>query len=157
MFQTVVVGAADSPTATRAFDAAVDLVARSGGTLHVVSAYKPVTRSSAAVPAEFRDAVQPDSRVRSVLEDLAARARSQGVTVQSHDQRGDPAQAVQDVAERVSADLVGDEPPDPVQHPQHDRPPGRVRRPHRQDGLIRLEPSSHRPPDPRPPTPSAEH
>jgi nucleotide-binding universal stress UspA family protein len=106
MFQTVVVGAADSPTATKAFDAAVDLVARSGGTLHVVSAYKPVTRSSAAVPAEFRDAVQPDSRVRSVLEDLAARARSQGVTVQSHDQRGDPAQAVQDVAERVSADLV---------------------------------------------------
>jgi len=106
MFQTVVVGADDSPTAVQAFDAAVDLVALSGGTLHVVTAYKPVARTSSGIPAEFRDAVQPDSRVRSVLEDLSARARSRGVTVESHDQRGDPAQAVQDVAERVSADLV---------------------------------------------------
>ena len=106
MFTTVVVGADDSPTAVRAVDAAIELVTLAGGTLHVVSAYKPESRSTAGVPAEFRHAVQPDSRVRSVLDELAARARARGVSVEVHDQRGDPAQAVQDVAERVSADLI---------------------------------------------------
>jgi nucleotide-binding universal stress UspA family protein len=106
MFRTVVVGADGSPTAARAVDAAIELVGWANGTLHVVSAYKPVSRSSSGAPSEFAHAVQPDSRVRSVLDDLAARARSRGIAVEVHDQRGDPAQAVHDVAERVSADLV---------------------------------------------------
>jgi nucleotide-binding universal stress UspA family protein len=106
MFRTVVVGADGSPTAAKAVDAAIDVVAATGGTLHVVSAYKPVSRQGPGVPAEFRDAVQPDSAVRSVLDELSARARIRGVTVESHDQRGDPAQAIHDVAERVGADLV---------------------------------------------------
>ena len=106
MLRTVVVGADDSPTAAKAVDAAIDLVALSGGTLHVVSAYKPGSRSTAGVPAEFRQTIHPDSGVRSVLDDLTARARTRGVTVEAHDQRGDPAQAVLDVAERVSADVI---------------------------------------------------
>jgi nucleotide-binding universal stress UspA family protein len=106
MFRTVVVGADDSPTAAKAVDTAIDLVALSGGTLHVVSAYKPVSRSTAGVPAEFHGSIQPDSGVRSVLDDLTARARARGVTVEAHDQRGEPAQAVLDVAERVSADVI---------------------------------------------------
>jgi len=106
MFRTVVVGADASPTAAKAVDAAIDLVALSGGTLHVVSAYRPVSRSTAGVPAEFRESIQADSGVRSVLDELTARARTRGVAVEPHDQRGDPAQAVLDVAERVSADLV---------------------------------------------------
>lgn len=106
MFRTVVVGADGSSTAAKAVDAAIDVVALSGGALHVVSAYKPVSRPGAGVPPEFRNAVQPDSEVRSVLDELSARARARGVVVETHDQRGDPAQAVQDVAERVGADLV---------------------------------------------------
>jgi len=106
MFQTVVVGADDSPTAAKAVDAAIDVVALSGGTLHVVSAYKPMARGAAGVPAEFRDSVRPDSAVLGVLDELSARARLRGATVEPHDQRGDPAQAVLDVAARVSADLV---------------------------------------------------
>lgn len=106
MFRTVVVGADDSPTAAKAVDAAIALVALSGGTLHVVSAYKPVNRPLAGVPPEFRDSIQPDSGVRSVLDELTARARTRGIAVEAHDHRGDPAQAVLDVAERVSADLI---------------------------------------------------
>jgi nucleotide-binding universal stress UspA family protein len=106
MFATVVVGADDSPTAAQAVDVAMQLVGLSGGSLHVVSAYKPVAGSSAGVPSEFDGAVPPDGRVRSVLDDLSARARARGVTVETHDHRGDPARAVQDVADRVSADLI---------------------------------------------------
>jgi len=106
MLRTVVVGADASPTAAKAVEAAIDLVALSGGTLHVVSAYKPVSRSTAGVPAEFRESIHPDSGVRSVLDELTARARTRGVTVEAHDQRGDPAQAVLDVAERVAADVI---------------------------------------------------
>ena len=106
MFRTVVVGADDSPTAARAVSAAIEVVALSSGTLHVVSSYKPASESATGVPAEFRDSVRPGSGVRSLLDDLSARARSRGVTVESHVQKGNPAQRVLDVAERVSADLV---------------------------------------------------
>ena len=106
MFGTVVVGADGSPTAMQAMQAAVELVKLSGGTLHVVSAYKPQSRSAAGVPAEYRDAVQADSHVRGVLAELSAAARAEGIDVEAHDQRGDPADAVTTVAERVGADLV---------------------------------------------------
>ena len=106
MFRTVVVGADDSPTAAQAVGAAIELVSLTDGTLHVVSAYKPVPRVSTGVPAEYRDSVRPDSLVRTVLDDLSAGARARGVAVEAHDQKGDPAQAVLDVADRVGADLV---------------------------------------------------
>ncbi len=83
MFRTVVVGADDSPTAAVAVEAAIDLVEQSQGTLHVVSAYSPVSRLSSDVPSEFRDTVQPDSLVRSVLDNLTARARLRGVSVEA--------------------------------------------------------------------------
>jgi nucleotide-binding universal stress UspA family protein len=106
MFTTVVVGADASPTAARAVDAAIEIVALSGGTLHVVSAYKPVPRTSDVVPPEFHDSLHPDSGVRSVLDELSARARVKGVTVETHDQRSEPAHAVLEVADRVAADLI---------------------------------------------------
>ena len=40
MFETVVVGADGSPTAGKAFQYALELVKVSGGTLHIVLAYK---------------------------------------------------------------------------------------------------------------------
>src|SRR5579863_7039431 len=99
MFRTVVVGADDSPTAALAVEAAIDLVEQSQGTLHVVSAYTPVSGLPSHVPTEFRDSVQPDSIVRSLLDDLTARARLRGVSAEGHDRRGAPAEAVQEVAD----------------------------------------------------------
>lgn len=92
MFETVVVGADESPTAAKAVDAAIELVKLSEGTLHIATAYKP--------------SVQPSSHVQSVLADLASRARAQSVTVETHDGEGDPADVVQGVADRVGADLI---------------------------------------------------
>jgi nucleotide-binding universal stress UspA family protein len=106
MFETVVVGADESPTAAKAVEAAIELVKLSDGTLHIVTAYKPAARSTSGVPDEFQGSVQPDSHVHSVLADLASRARAHSVAVETHDQKGDPADAVQAVADRVGADLI---------------------------------------------------
>jgi len=106
MFETVVVGPDDSPTSVKAFDAAVALVKISGGTLHIVTGYKPAARSTAGVPAEFSGSIRPDSHVLSVLADLSSRARTQAVAVETHDTKGDPAEGIQGVADKVGADLI---------------------------------------------------
>jgi nucleotide-binding universal stress UspA family protein len=106
MFDTVVVGADDSATAAKAVDAAIELAALSGGTLHIVTAYKPAARSSSGVPDEFAGSVQPDSHAQSLLADLASRARAASVHVETHAHDGDPAEAITSTADRVGADLI---------------------------------------------------
>ncbi len=106
MFETVVVGADDSPTAAKAVAAAVELAKLSGGTLHIVTAYKPASRSSSGLPSEYSGSVQPDSHARSLLDDLASRARSESVKAETHAQAGDPAEAITTVADRIGADLI---------------------------------------------------
>ena len=106
MFETMVVGADGSPTAAKAVATAIELAMRSGGKLHIVAAYKPVPRSMSGVPGEFQGSVQPDSHVHSLLADLASRARAHSVVVETHEYKGDPAEAVQAVADRVAADLI---------------------------------------------------
>jgi len=106
MFDTVVVGADDSATAAKAVAAAIELVALSGGTLHIVTAYKPAPRSVSGVPAEFKGSIQPDSHAQSLLDDLASRARTASVQVEVHALVGDPAEAVTSTADRVDADLI---------------------------------------------------
>lgn len=106
MFETVVVGADDSPTAAKAVAAAIELAKLAGGTLHIVTAYKPATRSSSGVPSEYSGSVQPDSHARSLLDELASRARSESVKAETHAQDGDPAEAITAVADRVGADLI---------------------------------------------------
>ena len=106
MYDTVVVGADESPTAAKAVAAAIELAALSGGTLHIVTAYKPATRSATGVPPEFAGSVQPDSHAQSLLADLASRARASGVNVETHAHSGDPADAITSTADRVGADLI---------------------------------------------------
>jgi nucleotide-binding universal stress UspA family protein len=106
MFETVVVGVDDSPTAAKALGAAIELAKLSGGTLHIVTAYKPASRSSSGVPSEFSGSVQPDSHARSLLDGLSSRARSEAVKAETHAQAGDPAEAITTVADRVEADLI---------------------------------------------------
>jgi nucleotide-binding universal stress UspA family protein len=106
VFETVVVGADESPTAARAVEAAIELVKLSKGMLHIVTAYKSAGRSASGAPDEFQGSVQADSHVQSVLADLASRARAQSVTVDTHDREGDPADVVLAVAEQIGADLI---------------------------------------------------
>jgi nucleotide-binding universal stress UspA family protein len=106
MFQTVVVGTDGSPTAGEAFARALELVRGTGGTLHIVSAYKHSATSAGGVPDEFIDGVDPASRAASVLDDVASRARAVGVTAVTHSLKEDPADGLCAVAEKEGADLI---------------------------------------------------
>ena len=105
MFETVVVGADGSATAAEAVRVAIGLVKLTGGRLHIVTAYKPQQLRSAA-GEEFSKSLSTGDVAESVLADLASRARSNGVEVQTHQKDGDPADAICEVAAQVKADLI---------------------------------------------------
>ena len=105
MFETVVVGADGSATAAEAVRVATELVKLTGGRLHIVTAYKPQQLRSAA-GEEFSKSLSTGDVAGSVLADLASRARSNGVEVQTHQKDGDPADAICEVAAQVKADLI---------------------------------------------------
>ncbi|MGC2168143.1 MAG: universal stress protein [Acidimicrobiales bacterium] len=106
MFNVIVVGADDSPTARRAIEAATELTMMSAGTLHVVSAYggKP-QRLPAGTPAEFRH-LDTDNEVKALLQDLSFIAKAKGVEPVLHSVMGDPTEAIIATANKVSADLI---------------------------------------------------
>jgi nucleotide-binding universal stress UspA family protein len=106
MFQTVVVGADGSSTAAAAFGCALELVKDSGGTLHIVSAYKKSATSVQGLPDEFIDGIDSASRAASVLDDLASRARAAGVTAVTHSLKEDAAEGIVAVAQKEDADLI---------------------------------------------------
>jgi nucleotide-binding universal stress UspA family protein len=106
MFEIVVVGADGSPTAGEAFRTAMELVRSSGGTLHVVMAYKGSVTSTEGLPDEFNDGVGPASRASALLDDLASRARALGVKAVTHALKDDPTDAIIGVAESEGADLI---------------------------------------------------
>ena len=105
MFETVVVGADGSATAAEAVRVAIELVKLTGGRLHIVTAYKPQQLRSAA-GEEFSKSLSTGDVAESVLADLASRARSSGVEVQTHQKDGDPADAICEVAAQAKADVI---------------------------------------------------
>ena len=105
MFETVVVGADGSATAAEAVRVAIGLVKLASGRLHIVTAYKPQQLRSPA-GEEFEKSLNTGDIAASVLADLASRARTGGVEVQTHQEPGDPADAICEVAARVKADVI---------------------------------------------------
>ena len=105
MFQTVVVGTDGSATATVAVMQAAELVKDSGGTLHIVSAYR---RAAARVVQAGGEQCQimPEDDVDNVLQEAAARARMAGAKVETHAVTDDPADSIIQIADVVHADLV---------------------------------------------------
>jgi nucleotide-binding universal stress UspA family protein len=103
VFQTVVVGADASDTAAEAVRQAIELVKLTGGQLHIVSAYRP-GHLNAPGAAEL-DLATGDV-AESVLADHASRARSAGVTAETHARSGPAADAICEVAEEIHADLI---------------------------------------------------
>jgi len=111
MFDTIVVGTDGSDTATDAVRQAIELAAKLGASLDVVSAYAPVPAARLAgeardVPADVSHKVNPHEDVDAVLEEAAERAREAGVEVQTFARQGDPAEAIMDVAEERGSDLI---------------------------------------------------
>jgi nucleotide-binding universal stress UspA family protein len=65
LFNVVVVGADDSPTARRAIQAASELASMSKGTLHIVTAVDVKQRREGSLPAEFKN-MNPDGEAEAL-------------------------------------------------------------------------------------------
>jgi nucleotide-binding universal stress UspA family protein len=105
VFETVVVGADESATAAEAVRVAIELVKLTDGQLHIVTAYKPQQLHSAA-GEEFSGSLSAVDLAQTVLTELASRARSGGIAVETHLKDAAPADAICDVATQVKADVI---------------------------------------------------
>jgi nucleotide-binding universal stress UspA family protein len=101
----VVVGADGSETARRAIEAATELVAMSGGQLHIVSAVEPNSKKDRHVPDAFRY-YGPDGEADALLQTLSFIPKNRGVDPTMHAVEGDAAEAILKTAEKVGADLI---------------------------------------------------
>ena len=111
MFTRIVVGTDGSETAAEAVRQAVDLAKLAGAQLSIVSAYEPVSKrrlegEQQGVPADVQHEIGPREDVNLVLEAAAAAAKQEGVDVQTHPVEGAPSDAILNVAEETSADLI---------------------------------------------------
>lgn len=106
MYNVVVVGVDDSPTALQAFAQAVEFTKMSGGTLHIVTAYKPAPVNTHDMPDEFRYAMASTGEADVLLLKLAGLAADAGVASETHAATADPAAAIITVADREGADLI---------------------------------------------------
>lgn len=113
MYQRIVVGTDGSPGADLAVDAAIDQAAASGGTVHVVRAYKTATAATMAMASEaaiIATAAEADKAAHDEAErtcaEVVLRAREAGLDAVAHPVAGTPADVLIQVAEEVDADLV---------------------------------------------------
>jgi nucleotide-binding universal stress UspA family protein len=104
MFKTILVGADDSVTASRAVRTAVELVKALGGDLHVMTAYRPESVKAEKLPDEYMDRVTDPADL--LLERLRKDIEKEGVHAKYHPAAGSPADAIVKVAEQVGADLI---------------------------------------------------
>lgn len=114
MFQNIVVGSDGSASAGEAVRQAIEVARATRATLHVVCAYRSAV-SLVALGAEFGapspasiDAVEQDlERLSERIGGEAARlAEASGVRAETYTPAGDPADAIIEVAETVSADVI---------------------------------------------------
>jgi len=111
VFTRIVVGTDGSETAAGAVKEAIDLAKIEGAQLHIVSAYAPISGrrvkdEQSGAPADVQHEIGPREDVNLVLDAAAAAARKEGIEVQTHPVEADPADAILNVAEQVSADLI---------------------------------------------------
>jgi nucleotide-binding universal stress UspA family protein len=111
MFESIVVGTDGSETANEAVRQAAALAAALRARVHLVCVYEPVPsaqeqQSEVDIHAEAGWVLRPREAVDSTLAAAAAVFTAAGVTVDLYAQRGDPADAILDVAEERGADLI---------------------------------------------------
>ena len=104
----IVVGTDGSETAAQALQEAGDLAKSTGAKLHIVSAYEPASgaRVRGETPERSNWMVGPDVQVDSVLDRAAGAMHAHGVETECHARKGDPANALLDVAAEHSADMI---------------------------------------------------
>jgi len=90
---------------------AVELAARLGATLRIVSAYEPVPagrlrEEAQQVPSDLQWMINPREDVDATLRSAAEAPREGGIEAETYARQGDPADAILDVAEEQGADLI---------------------------------------------------
>ena len=111
MFGSIVVGTDGSDTAGEAVRQATDLAKTVGASVHLVSAYEPVSgqrlrEEREQVPRDMEWMVSAREDVETTLREASASLEETGVSVETYAREGDPADAILDVAEEKNADLI---------------------------------------------------
>jgi nucleotide-binding universal stress UspA family protein len=111
MFRSIVVGTDGSETANEAVRQAAELAGRLEARVHLVCVYEPVPsaheeQGEVDVATESGWVLRPREAVDATLASAAAVFAAAGVEVDLYAQRGDPADAILDVAEERGADLI---------------------------------------------------
>jgi nucleotide-binding universal stress UspA family protein len=111
MFGSIVVGTDGSPTAQEAVRQAIELARTVNATIHLVSAYEPVSESRLSherqqVPEDAQWMVNAREDVDAALKESAEPLEEEGLSVERYAREGDPADAILDVAEEKNADLI---------------------------------------------------
>jgi nucleotide-binding universal stress UspA family protein len=111
VYASIVVGTDGSDTAREAVRQSVELAARLGSRLHIVSAYEPVPGArlrdeAVQAPPDMQWMVNPREDVDATLAEAAEAAQAGGVESDVYARQGDPADAILDVAEEQGADLI---------------------------------------------------
>jgi len=104
MFKNILVAADDSVTAARAVSTAVELVKGLGGTLHVMTAYRPDSGRVDKLPDEYMDRMTDPADL--LLAKLRESIEKEGVDAKYHPAAGSAADAIIKVADHVGADLI---------------------------------------------------
>jgi len=106
MTQSIVVGTDGSDLADRALSEAIDIAARDGATLHIVTAYpdiafkEKITTGASTVTVNLREVAD------SVLARGESDAEAKGVKVATYASDKNPAEAILDTADEQNADLI---------------------------------------------------
>ncbi|MGH2859514.1 MAG: universal stress protein [Solirubrobacteraceae bacterium] len=108
MGDAIVVGTDGSETATVAVHEAVRLAKALDGHVHLVTALDPVPVRISGAPEGAAKVWQPapDFKRDGVLEQAQAAVRIAGVAVTAHAMRGDPVDALLEVADEVGATMI---------------------------------------------------
>jgi nucleotide-binding universal stress UspA family protein len=111
MFGSIVVGTDGSPTAQEAVRQAIELARAVNATIHLVSAYEPVSEDRLRherqqVPEDAQWMVNAREDVDAALKESAEPLEEEGLNVERYAREGDPADAILDVAEEKNADLI---------------------------------------------------
>jgi nucleotide-binding universal stress UspA family protein len=107
MYSSIVVGTDGSPTAEIALGKAIELARLAGAKLHIVSAYAPAhAKVTGGAPAGEGFAAAPDYKADAALQRALSRLGGEGLEVEEHSPKGDPAEALVTVAGETDADLI---------------------------------------------------
>jgi nucleotide-binding universal stress UspA family protein len=111
MIGSIVVGTDGSSTAGEAVRQATELAKALGAKIHLVSAYEPVPEGRLRderqqVPDDMQWMINPREDVEATLKDASEQLSGEGLDVETYAREGDPADAILDVAEERTADLI---------------------------------------------------